>query len=114
MIFPESVKVVRAPVVDSGYGSLERDWDNATRTAVAFGVIVQASESTEDFTVGRSPVITHMRLITPPGKDIDLLRTDRVEWGGADWDVDGEVARHKRPSTGLFHHLEATLKRPKG
>lgn len=114
MKYPETVKVVRAPVIDSGYGGKERDWDNATRTMVSFGVIVQPSESTEDFTVGRSPVITHMRLITPPGKDVDLLRSDRVEWSGADWDVDGEVARHMRPSTGAFHHLEATLKRAVG
>lgn len=114
MNFPETVKVVRAPAVDDGYGGVERDWANATRTAVGFGVVVQPSESTETPGVGRSPVVTHVRLITPPGKDVDLLRTDRVEWGGSDWDVDGEVARHKRPSTGAFHHLEVTLKRVKG
>jgi len=113
MKYPETVVRLRAPLVTDAYQDKVRDWDNAVETTIT-DVQVQPSESSEPATVGRSTVITHMRLLTPIGTDIDLERTDRIRWDGDDWEVDGEVARYMRPSTGAVHHVEATLKRVAG
>lgn len=113
MNYPETVVVLRAPLVTDAYGKQVRDWANAAETTVD-GVQVQPSTSVEPVEVGRVSVVTSMRLLTPVGVDMDLVRTDRVVWGGATWLVDGEVARHKRPSTGVVHHVEAMLKRVGG
>lgn len=113
MIYPESVTVLRAPLVTDRYGKQVRDWVHAEETVVE-GVQVQPSESSEPVEVGRASVVTGMRLLTPIGTDLDLLRTDRVRWAGDVWLVDGDVARHKRPTTGAVHHVEAMLRRVAG
>lgn len=113
MNYPETVVVLRAPLVTDAYGKQVRDWANAVPTTVE-GVQVQPASSAEPVEVGRVSVVTSMRLLTPIGVDLDLLRTDRVQWAGGTWLVDGEVARHKRPSTGAVHHVEAILKRVSG
>lgn len=113
MIYPETVIRLRAPLATDRYGHQERDWANVVELTVT-GVQVQPSSSVEAPEVGRASVVTHMRLLTPIGTDMDLLRTDRVRWSGADWEVDGEVARHMRPSTGEVHHVEAMLTRVAG
>ena len=113
MIYPETVVRLRAPLVADPYGGQVRDWSAAVETTVP-GVQVQPSESEEPSEAGRASVVTTFRLLTPIGTDLDLLRTDRVRWAGDDWLVDGEVARHKRPSTGTVHHVEAMLRRVAG
>lgn len=114
MRYAETVVRLRAPLVDDAYGNPVRDWANAAEFEVPFGVQVQPSTSVEPIEVGRASVVTHHRLLTPIGVDLDLLRTDRIRWRGEDFDVDGEVARHMRPSTGTVHHVEAMLKRVGG
>lgn len=113
MNYPETVVILRAPLEADRYGHDTRDWANADETTVT-GVQVQPSTSVEPVEVGRTAVVTTMRLLTPIGTDLDLLRTDRVRWSGDVWAVDGEVARHKRPSTGAVHHVEAMLTRVAG
>lgn len=110
----ETVVRLRAPLVANAHGNQVRDWANAVEYTVPFEVQVQPSTSAEPVEVGRASVVTHYRLLTPIGQDLDLLRTDRIRWGGVDFDVDGEVARHVRPSTGTVHHVEAMLKRVNG
>ena len=113
MFYPESVVHIRALAVADRYGSQARSWSTATETTIS-GVQVQPSESTEPREGNRSSVVTHMRLIGPVGTQLDLEPTDRVRWGGVLWQVEGEVAHHKRPSTGAIHHTEATLLRVAG
>lgn len=113
MIYPETVVRLRAPLVDDVYGNPTPDWANAAELTVT-NVQVQPSSSTEPLEVGRTSAITLMRLLTPIGTDLDLLRTDRVRWDGDDWQVEGEVARHMRPSDGSVHHVEAMLRRVEG
>jgi hypothetical protein len=111
--YPETVVRLRAPMVENRYGAQVRDWSNAAELTVS-GVQVQPSSSEEPSEVGRSSVVTHMRLLTPIGTDLDLVATDRIRWADVVWAVDGEVARHKRPSTGAVHHVEAMLTRVAG
>lgn len=113
MRYPETVVRLRAPLVTDRYNAETRDWSNAAELTVT-NVQVQPSTATEPVEVGRTEAITHMRLLTPIGTDLDLLRTDRVRWSGEVWQVDGEVARHMRPSDGTVHHVEAMLKRVTG
>lgn len=42
----------------------------------------------------------------------DLRATDRVEWDGGSYEVEGEVERHK--ARGLLHHYSAVLTRVVG
>lgn len=113
MNYPETIVRLRAPEVEDRYGDSVRDWDNAVETTIA-GVQVQPSESSEVITPGRQSVVTHMRVLTPIGTDLDLLSSDRVRWDGDVWLVEGEVAHYKRPSDGSVHHGEATIKRVDG
>jgi len=113
MKYPETVVRLRAPLVVDRYGHQASDWGNAAELTVE-NVQVQPSSSVEPVEVGRTAVITHMRLLTPIGTDLDALSTDRFRWAGAVWSVDGEVARHKSPSTGAVHHVEVMLKRVAG
>lgn len=113
MIYPETIVRLRAPLVTDRYNNETPDWPNAVELTVT-NVQVQPSGATEPVEVGRTAAITTMRLLTPIGTDLDLLRTDRVRWSGDVWQVDGEVARHMRPSDGTVHHVEAMLRRVAG
>lgn len=114
MNYPETIVRLRAPLVTGEYGDeVQRDWANAVETSIV-GVQVQPSTSAEDVQVGRTPVTTAMRVLSPIGTDLDILETDRIRWNSVVWEVDGEVARHKRPTTGAVHHVEVMLTRVKG
>ncbi|MFJ9961074.1 hypothetical protein [Streptomyces avermitilis] len=108
----DSVVIVRAPLKTDKYGnpSSVRDWASATRTPVA-GVSVQPDGSAEA-TGDRTSTITGWRLMTAKGRDLDLLRTDRVEFDGMTLEVDGKVGRFRMG--GRVHHVEARLKEVSG
>lgn len=108
----DSVVVVRAPLKTDKYGNTtaDRDWTLAVRTVV-YGVSVQPDASTE--TEGdRTSVVTGWRLISSKGRDVDILRTDRVEFDGMSLEVDGKVGRFRMG--GRMHHVEARLKEVSG
>jgi hypothetical protein len=107
----DEVTVVRAPLAADRYGGQTRDWTAATRTAYQ-GVSVQPASSTEDVR-DRELLIGRYTLFTSRGFDIDLLATDRVEWGGITLQVDGDVDRWPGPGGGV-HHVEAALKQVSG
>ncbi|AVO22266.1 head-to-tail connector complex protein [Streptomyces phage Nesbitt] len=110
--YMDSAVRVRAPLVTDKYGNTttERDWTKAVRTPIT-GVSVQPDGSSE--TDGdRELVITGWKLYTPRGRDLDLVKTDRVEWDGMTLEVDGEVARWRLG--GRVHHVEIRLKRVTG
>ncbi|WDZ87188.1 phage head completion protein [Micromonospora cathayae] len=100
----DQVTRVRAPLVDGPYGNQQRDWDNAT--AQPYPAEVQPVSSTEDV-VNQQQTVTRWRMFL--GADADLEATDRFEWDGGTYEVDGDVERWKR--RGVLHHLEAVLMR---
>jgi len=108
----DSVVRVRAPYKVDKYGnpSTVRDWALAARTVV-YGVSVQPDGSTEA-TGDRTAVITGWRLISERGRDVDLLRTDRIEFDGMTLEVDGKVGRLRM--RGRVHHIEARLQEVTG
>jgi hypothetical protein len=107
----ETVTVIRAATVANRYGGQVRDWTNTTRTVVD-GVSIQPTATTEDVR-DRELLVNTYTLFTSRGQDIDLLATDRVQWGGLLLQVDGDPNRWPAPGGGL-HHVEATLRQVAG
>ncbi|MER7164500.1 head-tail adaptor protein [Micromonospora sp. NPDC000207] len=95
---------MRAPLVDAAYGNRRRDWAVAER--VAYPAEIRPVSSTEDV-VNQQETTTRFRLTQHP--EPDLLSTDRVEWNGSTFEVDGDVEPWTR--RGQLHHLEAVLLR---
>lgn len=104
MLLRDSVVRRRAPLIAGGYGTQVRDWPNAT--SVTYPAEVQPVSSTEDV-VDQQRTITRWRLWLAPTDD--LAATDRIEWDGGTYEVDGDVERWKRH--GRQHHLRAVLVR---
>lgn len=112
-LYQQSVMRVRAPLVTDRYGNEIRDWSSADRTEVT-GINVQpASVNNSTETTGdRSAVDTAWKIITPRGRDLDALPSDRFEYEGMTLEVMGEVARFWLG--GRVHHVEITLRRVTG
>lgn len=90
MLGPHSVSVLRAGTKAADYGNgTQPDWEQVTETVVA-GCSAQPLPAPEN-TVDRDNV-SHRWLVWMPG-DTDIKATDRVVYGGAEYDVDGEPDR---------------------
>jgi head-tail adaptor len=98
------ITVRRASTTEDDYGNPISDWATASSTTVS-GCSVQPLPGLEQ-TVGRDTVVSRWQLWAPDGTD--LTATDRVEWDGNAYDVDGEVQRWDFPP---MSHLTALLRR---
>ena len=102
MIFPygETVTVVRAGLVDDGYGNQVRDWSTATRTPYDGCAVAQGARDriTEDLTGDRNVIVSDLVVFMPSGADV--LATDRLEVRGRDYEVVGEPFAWVNPFTG--------------
>lgn len=94
----------RAPLVTAGYGNQSRNW--AAATSQAYPARVSPVSSTEDV-VDQPRTLTRWKCTVGP--DADLAATDRIEWDGATYEVDGEVEVHKGRRGP--HHKTAILMR---
>lgn len=93
---------VRAALVE-GYGGRQvRDWAQATRES--FAGAIQPASAKED-NAGRQITTTTKRLHAYP--EAALLSTDRVEYGGTVYEVDGDPELQMQQGTP--HHYEAIL-----
>lgn len=106
-----TVTIVRAPLAAGNrYGaSARRDWTNATRTD-SYGWFVQPLSASEN-DVDREYAASHVRFFGPAGANIES--TDRLEFDGDTYEVDGEPARW-RDDDGQIHHLQVDVKRVTG
>lgn len=97
----------------SGVGTY--DWGlPPTRVEVPFLVSVQPVASSEDGPE-RPTVTTTWRLLTPPGRDLELRSQDRVEVNGEMvMSVVGDVARYRAGAPGRVHHVRAALEKVTG
>lgn len=107
--FPHTIVVVRADCLtdENGAPLPQRDWANASQTTVT-GVNVQPLTSVK---VARDDVYRdslQWRMFTPPGRDIDLVSTDRVHWEGRCMQVLAPPMRWPGFAGGV-HHVEAVL-----
>lgn len=104
VLLQDTITRLRAPLVSSGYGNSTRDWPNAT--SQTFYVHWSTQSTTE--VVGDEPqTVTRGKVFGGP--DLDLLATDRVQFQGDTYEVDGEVMRSYQ--RGQLHHVRAFLRR---
>jgi hypothetical protein len=102
---PHTITVLRAAEVAGDYGNRTvADWGNPTETTVE-GCSVQPAPSTE-FTVDRDTFITRWQVFAPI--EADVRPTDRIQWGNAIYEVDGDVLRWE---FGALSHLVINLRR---
>jgi hypothetical protein len=91
---PHVITVVRPGRKPGDYGTgTVPDWDNATRAEVT-GCSVQPVVGS-DYTVDRDSTTTRWQAWVPPATDV--APTDRVEWRGDTYEVDGDVQRWDFP-----------------
>ncbi|KAA0916459.1 hypothetical protein [Dietzia sp. ANT_WB102] len=112
----DSLVVLRPRMTVDRYSSVEKpDWTlPPERITVPFLVSVQPLSSSEDGPE-RPAVTTTWRLLTPPGRDLDLRSVDRVEVNGEmTMSVVGDVARYRAGAPGRVHHVRAALERVAG
>ena len=109
----DTIVRIRAPLVTSPYGDPERDWGAATRTDLTGWRIqpVQGSRVNVADTLPREGLDRRQRAFGP--YDADIETTDRIEWQGVTWVVDGDVDRWRGP-TGRIAHTEMVLARMEG
>lgn len=100
---------LRASVVEDAYHNQVLDWDNPTRMVIP-GCRVQPLD-TDAYDADRNAVIVRLRLILPPG--VDVVSTDRIEWRGAPYELDGAVGEVDS-ATGALAHGEAILRKVDG
>lgn len=102
---PHTIAVLRGTEKPSDYGNtVEIDWTTPTRTDVD-GCSVQPASS-DEFTIDADTFTTRYIAFVPYG--VDVRASDRVEWQGATYDIDGDVLRW---SFGALSHLVINLRR---
>lgn len=103
------VTVVRAPLVESR-GSLVRDWNNAETHLIA-GCSFQGLSTSRDMDNRTGQVEIVATLFANPGADIDA--GDRIEFGGASYELTGEPIPYPG-ATGALDHYEIPLRHWRG
>lgn len=101
---PHTVVIRRATTTEDAYGNPVRNWGSATSTSVP-GCSVQPVLGAENL-AQRDTVVSRWELYAPDGTD--LLATDRVDWSGTSYEVDGEVQRW---GFAPMSHITALLRR---
>lgn len=114
--FVDSIVILQPHVHIDRYTSVEKiDWTKPpARVSVPFRVSVQPVSSSEG-QPERPAVTTSWRLLTPPGRDLQLRPQDRVEVNGEmTMSVVGDVARYRAGAPGRVHHVRAALEKVTG
>lgn len=108
MLFSNAVvNVKRAAVVTSSLNDKTRDWANASYAASGVTAEIQFQGTTET-TDQRKQVINLYRCLLPYGTDV--RSTDRVEWDGTDYEVDGQPQSWSSPVVGATDHVRIVLR----
>lgn len=102
MRFPygETVAVLRAGLVDDGYGNPVPDWTSPTSTPYEGCAVAQGAKGTgtEDATGDRNVVVSDLVVFMPSGADVRA--TDRLEIRARVYEVVGEPFDWRSPFTG--------------
>lgn len=105
----DTVTILRPDIRTDRIGDQVLDWSTPTRIPLP-GCSVQSAGSAED-TVDRQQTTDRRVLLAPPGADIGA--TDRIQWAGVDYDVDGPL-EPVTGATGALAHVRAELVAVKG
>jgi hypothetical protein len=83
----KTVTRIRAATTMDAHGNTILNWGAASSTAIV-GCGVQPLDGSENV-LGRDAVTTLLKLYAPP--EADLLSSDRIQYGGATYEIDGNV-----------------------
>ncbi|WP_432137651.1 hypothetical protein [Streptomyces sp. bgisy154] len=115
MMFNQSAVRVRAGVKTDRGGNDMPDWSSAAVSRLTVtGLNIQPNSQTETVNEQRDAVITGYRVQSAEGIVPDIRATDRIEWNGQTFEVDGEVATWPDLFTDAAHHIEFAMKRATG
>lgn len=94
--YGETVAVVRASLVDDGYGNQAGDWSTTTRTPYEGCAVAQGTRGGEVLT-DRNAVVSDLVVFMPSGAAV--MATDRLEVRGRAYEVVGEPFDWTSPFT---------------
>jgi hypothetical protein len=119
MMFNQSVVRVRASTKTDRGGNTVPDWspgavNRLTVTGLNIQPSAQANTAAETVDEQRDSVITGYRVQSTEGTAPDIRATDRIEWRGQLYEVEGEVASWPELFTDTVHHIEFVMVRATG
>jgi len=112
-MFNQSAVRLRAGTKTDRGGNTIPDWSNPYRLTVT-GLNIQPNAQSEKPDEQRDAVITGYRVQSTEGTAPDIKATDRIEWNGQTFEVDGEVATWPDLFTDTPHHIEFAMVRATG
>jgi hypothetical protein len=114
-MFNQTAVRVRAGTKTDRGGNTVPDWSpTAVARLTVSGLNIQPNSQTETVDEQRDAVITGYRVQSAEGTSPDIKATDRIEWNGQDFEVDGEVAAWPELFTDGVHHIEFAMVRSTG
>lgn len=115
MFFFDSLVRVRAGTRTDRGGNQVPDWSSGAVNRLEVGQLnIQPATQAEAVDDTRTAATTGWRVQSEEGTRPDITATDRLEWRGLTYEVDGEVAEWPDPLTGDVHHIEFTMVRATG
>ncbi|MFE9955837.1 hypothetical protein [Micromonospora sp. NPDC005299] len=113
MIFPhgETVTVLRAQLVDDGYGNPVGDWSTAGSIPYEGCAVAQGTRGSE-ILADRNAVLSDLVVFMPSG--VDVKATDRLEVRGRAYEVVGEPFDWVNPFTGMAFGVVVYCNRVEG
>lgn len=112
-MFNQTAVRLRAGTKTDRGGNTIPDWSNPSRLTVS-GLNIQPNAQTETVDEQRTATITGYRVQSAEGTAPDIKATDRIEWNGQAFEVDGEVATWPDLFTDTTHHIEFAMVRATG
>lgn len=114
-MFNQTAVRVRAGTKTDRGGNTMPDWSPAAVSRLTVtGLNIQPNSQAETADEQRDAVITGYRVQSSEGAAPDIRATDRIEWNGQTFEVDGEVAAWPDLFTVAVHHIEFVMRRATG
>ena len=115
MFFFDSLTRVRAGTRTDRGGNEMPDWSPAAVQRLEVSELnIQPASQTEQTDATRTAVVTGWRVQSDEGARPDITATDRLEWRGQTYEVQGDIAEWPDPLTGTVHHIVFTMDRATG
>jgi len=115
MFFFDSLVRVRAGTRTDRGGNSVPDWSAGAVNRLTVGQLnIQPATQTEGIDDTRTTATTGWRVQSEEGTRPDIKATDRLEWRGLTYEVDGEVGEWPDPLADEVHHIEFTMVRATG
>lgn len=113
MMFNQTAVRLRASTKTDRGGNTVPDWSAPDRLTVT-GLNIQPNTQDEASDEQRNAVVTGYRVQSAEGTRPDIRATDRIDWQGQIYQVDGDVAVWPDLFTDAAHHIEFTMVRATG